>query len=325
MQEMMDSIHDFSKTKVLVIGDVMIDQYWFGEVKRISPEAPVPVLDLVSIEDRLGGAANVALNLLAMGASVYMIGLIGDDFSGQKVSTLLKEVGIDDQFMVCSAHRKTTVKSRMMSQGQNLLRVDSEDVNDMNESEWQHCKMKFDECLQTIKPDVIILQDYNKGVLTQTSIRYFIKNANHQEIPVMVDPKKNNFWEYKDCTIFKPNLKEVKDALGIQTIGYSDLHKKLIEKSGHQFHFITLGADGILAGDQTEYQHFPTKKRNIVDVCGAGDTVLAVISLYWSKGLPASKIAELANIAGGQVCSVAGVTPVNKKLLLEEWAQHKNR
>lgn len=318
-----NSLHDFSNTKVLVIGDIMIDQYWFGDVKRISPEAPVPVVDLQNTEIRLGGAANVALNILAMGAKASLIGIIGDDNFGLQSTALMNKEGIDCQYIVTSPERRTTVKSRVMAHGQNLLRIDQEDSHDMNASEWQLCRDNFQNYLKNEKPDIIILQDYNKGVLTEDSIVYFIKEANEAGIPVMVDPKKNNFWAYKHCTVFKPNLKEVREAMGENNMSLEDMHSFLAKNLENDSNFITLGPDGIFVGSKNNAVIFPTKKRNIVDVCGAGDTVLAIISLYWSKGADSGTIARLANIAGGQVCSLAGVVPVQRDIFLKEVEEMK--
>ena len=323
MSSHQNSLHDFSDTRVLVIGDIMIDQYWFGDVKRISPEAPVPVVDLQRTENRLGGAANVALNILAMGAKVSLIGILGADDFGDHAISLMKQEGIDCQYIVNSSERRTTVKSRVMAHGQNLLRIDQEDNLDMSSQEWSLCKSYFDSCLKSEKPDIIILQDYNKGVLTATSIPYFIKRSNEIGIPVLVDPKKNNFWAYKHCTVFKPNLKVIREAIGDKNMSLEEMHVRLIENLDNVSSFITLGADGIFVGHHKNTGIFPTKKRNIVDVCGAGDTVLAIISLYWSKGTDPGAIARLANIAGGQVCAWAGVVPVDRDIFLQEVREMK--
>lgn len=313
------SLHDFSQTRVLVIGDIMIDQYWFGEVKRISPEAPVPVVDLQSIENRPGGAANVALNLRSMGAQVDIIGITGDDNQGSQLKDLLEATGIPSVGIIASGDRKTTVKCRIMAQGQNLLRVDQEETKDLTDKEWELVHKKFDELCDTRKPDVIILQDYNKGLLTRTSIRYFIDYANQKGIPTMVDPKKNNFFAYAGCTVFKPNKKEVQEALHVsKEVSPAELHRLLASKTEADYYFITLSAEGILVGTKDKADIYPTRKRPIVDVCGAGDTVLSVISLYWTKKIAPGMIARLANIAGGQVCGVAGVAPVDKNALLKE-------
>jgi rfaE bifunctional protein kinase chain/domain len=312
-------IHDFTNTYVLVIGDIMIDQYWFGEVKRISPEAPVPVVDLQKTENRLGGAANVARNLRAMGAQTDIIGIAGNDPYGKEVARLLKEESIGSDYIFFSDERRTTIKSRVMAQGQNLLRIDQEDAEDMTESEWLICKTLFDKTISERKPDIIILQDYNKGLLTEKSIPYFIAVANKYSIPTIVDPKKKNFFAYTGCTVFKPNKKEVTEALNVSGKENLELiHELLTKKLKNKVNFITLGADGIFVGTDTDKKIYNTKKRHIVDVCGAGDTVISILSLYWTKGLSPAKLAKLANIGGGQVCSVTGVSPVNRSAFLEE-------
>ncbi|MBK6566460.1 MAG: hypothetical protein IPN49_14530 [Saprospiraceae bacterium] len=312
-------IHDFTNTYVLVIGDIMIDQYWFGEVKRISPEAPVPVVDLLKTENRLGGAANVARNLRSMGAKVEILGLAGNDNYGDEVVKLLKEESIGNDYLFLSNERRTTIKSRVMAHGQNLLRIDQEDAEDLSANEWQVCKTLFDKLISIRKPDVIILQDYNKGLLTKKSIPYFISVANENNIPTIVDPKKKNFFTYTGCTVFKPNRKEVTEALHVSgnenlEVIHEELHKRLKNK----VNFITLGAEGIFVGTDLDKKIFSTKRRHIVDVCGAGDTVISLLALYWTKGLSTDTIAKLANIGGGQVCGITGVSPVNRTTFLEE-------
>lgn len=312
-------LHDFSQTHVLVIGDIIIDQYWFGEVKRISPEAPVPVVDLQTTENRPGGAANVALNLLSMGAQVKILGITGDDSHGDLLLELLQASGISSSGIIASVERKTTVKCRIMAHGQNLLRVDQEDSMDLSGREWLLVQKKFEELCQSQKPDVIILQDYNKGLLTQTSIRFFIDYANLNGIPTMVDPKNKNFFTYQGCTVFKPNKKEVQEALqASKDAEPGELNRILASKIQAEYFYMTMGAEGILVGTKDEYDIYPTRKRFIADVCGAGDTVLSIISLYWIKKIPPGTIARLANIAGGQVCGVTGVAPVDKAAFVEE-------
>jgi rfaE bifunctional protein kinase chain/domain len=312
-------LHDFSNTRVLIIGDVMIDQYWFGDVKRISPEAPVPVVDLKNVENRLGGAANVALNIHSMGAEVTVLGVVGHDTYGEEVVTLFKNHGLDASLIWSSDQRRTTVKSRIMAQGQNLLRIDQEDKHELSKKEHDTFENLFTAYCSKHLPDIIILQDYNKGLLTKKNIEFCISFANKNGIPTMVDPKKDNFFAYKNCTVFKPNKKEVWEALHAKTdTNLSDIHKSLTEKLHNDYNFITLGSGGIFVGSAEEQNIYPTRQIAVVDVCGAGDTVLSIISLYWTKKLPASLIAQFANLAGGQVCGVAGVAPVDKKMFIQE-------
>jgi rfaE bifunctional protein kinase chain/domain len=312
-------LHDFSNTRVLVVGDVMIDQYWFGDVKRISPEAPVPVVDLKNVENRLGGAANVALNIHSMGAEVAVLGVVGSDSYGEEVVSLFKKHGIDASLIWHSDERRTTVKSRIMAQGQNLLRIDQEDKNDLSKKEHHTFENLFLKYCSEQLPDIIILQDYNKGLLTKRNIEFCISYANNHGIPTMVDPKKDNFFAYKNCTVFKPNKKEVWEALHAKNdTKLEDIHRLLTEKLHNGYNFITLGSGGIFVGSSETQNIYPTRQIAIVDVCGAGDTVLSIISLYWTKKLQPSLIAQFANIAGGQVCGVAGVAPVDKKIFVQE-------
>ncbi|MFZ1705783.1 MAG: bifunctional ADP-heptose synthase [Saprospiraceae bacterium] len=319
MTEQQKKIHDFSKTQVLVIGDIMIDQYWFGDVNRVSPEAPVPVVDLQKIENRLGGAGNVAINLKAMGANVDVIGITGHDENGKEMIRLLEKESIGNQFIIPSSDRRTTVKSRVMAHGQNLLRIDQEDCMPLSKLEWTNFISTFSNYTSQHKPDIIILQDYNKGLLIPDSIQFVINYANQHGIPTIVDPKKDHFFQYKGCTLFKPNKKEVLEAFGEKVdVNLRIINEQLLNKLQNKYNFITLGAEGIFVGSKIEQNIYETQRMNVIDVCGAGDTVIAILALYWTKSLPSSTLARLANIAGGQVCGVVGVAPIQKTSFLEE-------
>jgi rfaE bifunctional protein kinase chain/domain len=315
----------FANTRALVVGDVMLDTYWWGESNRISPEAPVPVVNIYKTEHRLGGAANVALNLQSLGAKVSLLAVTGNDTNGKLILQLMKDHRLSSNYILQSEERITTQKNRIMSSNRQALRYDVESTHDLSAKEMQSVKQLFDKIMRENKTDVIVLQDYNKGMLSAPMIRYVIAAATSKNIPIAVDPKKNNFFEYQRVALFKPNLKELREAL------HTDVDKnkteqlfaaceQLNKKINCEKILLTLSEKGILGYSATEHFLLPAYERNIADVSGAGDTVIAVAALCISQQLDFELTARLANIAGGLVCETAGVTPVNKEKLMQQAA-----
>jgi len=315
-------VEQFKQKRILVIGDVMIDAYLRGNVNRVSPEAPVPIVSLQKEEDRLGGAANVAINLVSMGASAIICSVIGKDTSGDKMVKLLEEYSISSEGLVFSSDRQTTVKTRVIGNNQHLLRIDSEQTNDINSIEENELISKVEEILKT-NIDAIIFEDYNKGVLTEKVIRKIIELANSKNIVTAVDPKSKNFFAYKNVTLFKPNLKELKEGVGMN-FSFSDIEKfenavnQLETKLGNSISFVTLSEHGVFIKDAVDQYYIPAHIRNIADVSGAGDTVISLATLCLTAGLPIKEIAGIANLAGGLVCEKSGVVSIDKDLLIEE-------
>lgn len=314
----------FSNLNVLIVGDVMIDRYLAGKVDRISPEAPVPVIELSQEDNRLGGAANVALNIKAMGATPYLFSVIGDDPNGTLLQELLPETGISARHLVRSAERQTTVKTRVIAQSQHILRVDREDRHNLSDSESEQLLDQIQETLETKDIHVILFQDYNKGVLTKPVIREIILEAIRRDIPTTVDPKYQNFWAYKHVSLFKPNLREVQQQLSTQNVQaqLSDLNQAAVEiqrRLGNPYTLITLSDKGLFIFEKEQGKIIPTHPRSIADVCGAGDTVISIAALGLALGLPMEQTAQLANLAGGQVCEKVGVVPVDKEQLQREY------
>lgn len=307
---------DFSDLHILVIGDVMIDRYISGSVKRISPEAPVPVVEMQKCENRLGGAANVALNIHALGAEVTILSIIGADKEGKVMQDMLATIPkVNDQILILP-ERKTTIKSRVMSGNQHLLRIDSEDTYDVSGTEEDNIIFQLKKILSTQKIDGIILQDYNKGMLTERIIHQTISMAIQFNIPTFVDPKEKNFFAYRGCTVFKPNKKEVFTALGDGA--FHDLDKQLKEKLNNKVTLITLGSQGLYISDERSGHKYETDARIIADVCGAGDSVISIVCLCYIKGMPIDLLAYIANTAGGQVCEQPGVVAINLTKLKSE-------
>ncbi|MCR9287090.1 MAG: bifunctional ADP-heptose synthase [Bacteroidetes bacterium] len=313
----------FNSVKVLVIGDVMIDRYLIGNVTRISPEAPVPIIDSLEEEERLGGAANVALNISALGAKPILCSVIGHDKSGVRYLEIMQENGLETAGIIQSRRRITTSKTRVIAGGQHLLRVDREHKNDLEEIDETVFLESVIKILDTQKIDVILFQDYNKGVLTKKVIKEVISKSHGLQIPTVVDPKFKNFWNYNGVTLIKPNLKEIRDALNQEVLVTLDsLDKacqKLMERLENRISLITLSEYGIYFNEGKDGKILPTKSRDIADVCGAGDTVISTTALGIAIGLGVAEIAKLANLAGGQVCEKVGVVQVDKKRLFEEF------
>ena len=317
----------FSAMHVLIVGDVMTDRYYHGKVQRISPEAPVPVVEWQRTEDRLGGAANVALNIKALGATAWLFSVVGKDTEGGCFQKLLTANGLATRGILPSANRSTTVKTRIMAGTQQMLRLDAETVADLDDETQAVFVQKIRDFLDVQQVDIIIFQDYNKGVLSLKTIRDVLLEAVRRDIPTAVDPKRTNFLAYRQATLFKPNLKEIRDAVPfpIETDAAS-LAKAaayLHEQIGNRLTMITLSEKGLFLMENTkgssEGKIYPTQPRSISDVSGAGDTVISVAALGLAAGLSFADVAVLSNLAGSQVCEKAGVVPVDLGQLLREF------
>jgi rfaE bifunctional protein kinase chain/domain len=324
---MFDQLFDsFSQSHIAVVGDTMLDTYWWGKTDRISPEAPVPIVALKNREYRLGGAANVALNLLSLGAEVSMHTVIGDDEDGVILENMMSEKGIDTSAIIKDAGRITTNKIRVISRSQHLLRIDHEISTDLVATTEQNFILKTIAAFEERKPAVVIFEDYNKGVLTENCITTLIDYCRKNSIITTVDPKRKNFFAYKGVDIFKPNLKEVGEALNIldnniQLSGLEYIHEQLHEKLGHNISFITLSEKGVFIQQNGDAKILPAHIRSIADVSGAGDTVIAVASLVFAATKNVQLMAEVANLAGGLVCEEVGTVAIDKTKLLNECKQ----
>ncbi len=323
--EISQIFEDFNSLKALIVGDVMIDAYYLGKVDRISPEAPVPVVALNKKENRMGGAANVALNIKSLGASPLLCSVIGNDADAQIFKFLLKENGLDESGIVSSTERQTTVKTRIIGNNHQMLRIDQEITDLLNTEEENQLLEKVAKLLP--QANVLIFSDYDKGVLTPRVIEQIIALCKQQNIPTVADPKKRNFLAYKGVSLFKPNLKELADGLKTMPIkpegdAISHAITHLQEQMPHQISMITLSEHGVYFSVNGQRNIIPAHLRTIADVSGAGDTVISVASLCVALGLPVERIVQLANLAGGLVCEYLGVVPIKKEQLLEEAIQH---
>ena len=314
---------DISMLKVAVIGDLMLDTYWWGHVERISPEAPVPVVAVSRREKRIGGAGNVALNVRALGATVAVVTLLGDDEDGVQLRGLLQENDIDTRFILESKKRITTNKIRIISRNQQMMRLDAEQTDDLDPKDEDKLINQIEKYIVTERPNVVIIEDYNKGILTKNVIERTIGLCNENQIPVTVDPKRKNFFAYRNATLFKPNLHEVFTSLNmlpeeISIDLLSNIHQRLKEELHHSISMITLSEKGIFYQERENKRIIPSHRRNIADVSGAGDTVIAVASLILAATKDILLAAEVANIAGGIVCEEVGTAAIDKAKLLME-------
>jgi D-glycero-beta-D-manno-heptose-7-phosphate kinase len=315
----------FNKLNVLVIGDVMVDRYLQSRVSRISPEAPVPIAEIQGEENRLGGAGNVALNLKALGATPILYSVIGQDEEADRLLDMLPKVGIANKHILQSPERNTTVKIRVLAGNQQLIRLDRESTHDLSDSLADQLLNNIRETLETREVHAILLQDYNKGVLSPKVIREVILESVRRDIPIALDPKAKNFWAYKHVNLFKPNLKEIRAQvpMPVQTElkSLEQVAAHIRSELGNQHTMITLSEKGLFWDSAGQSEIAPTQARDIADVCGAGDTVISVATLALALKLPMSQIALLSNLAGGQVCEKVGVVPVDKAQLEKEYLE----
>ena len=319
----------FSQMQALVIGDVMIDSYLWGKVERISPEAPVPVVSIAERENRLGGAANVSLNLQALGATPLLFSVIGGDDNGHELKKLLRENNISCDGIATVVQRKTTVKSRIISRGQHIARVDEETTGSITPEMEKQLINSITNAINTQRIDVVIFVDYDKGVITPLLFETVNNLAREKGIPTAVDPKKRNFNMYKNVSLFKPNFNEFVEGTGIllqkgDLTGLKEATKKFKIQQNFQIIFITLSELGVFISNGEKEQHFPAVIRYIADVSGAGDTVISVACLALAAGLETETMAMLSNIAGGLVCEKSGVVSVDKDQLFKEMNSQKN-
>ena len=311
----------FNTLRVLVIGDVMVDSYVWGKVERISPEAPVPVVNVHKREYRLGGAGNVLLNVQALGAEAIICSVIGTDTSGDLLENSLKEKGLNCEGLIRSEKRITTIKERIIAGSQQVVRIDTETDKPVNATETAQLITKVKELIPSCQ--VIIFEDYDKGVLTADSIKEITDFANEHNVPTVVDPKKRNFLAYNNTTLFKPNLKELREGLKIDfnVDNPEELRatvQQLKETLNAKGALITLSERGVFIDFQNEMHHLPAHIRHIADVSGAGDTVISIAACCVALGLPSKSVAAISNLGGGLVCELVGVVPIDKELLKSE-------
>ncbi|MBL4657294.1 MAG: D-glycero-beta-D-manno-heptose-7-phosphate kinase [Flavobacteriales bacterium] len=313
----------FQDLQVMVIGDVMIDAYMWGKVNRISPEAPVPIVSVEKIENRLGGAANVALNIQALGATPLIYSVIGSDENAKTFCQLLADQNMSDAGIVKSDNRRTTIKTRVLSGGNQMLRVDEEIETDLNSEDEAKLIDVLTKALENGDIGAVIFEDYDKGVITKAVIDAVVSKAKERGIVVSVDPKKKNFNTYRGISLFKPNLKEIREGMKVD-IYENNIEEvegavsNLMQAQDHKMVLVTLSEMGVYIRSEEGGETIPAHFRDITDVSGAGDTVIGVASLCLALNASPKFIASLSNLAGGIVCEKVGVVPIDRDQLLEE-------
>ncbi|MEA3476401.1 MAG: D-glycero-beta-D-manno-heptose-7-phosphate kinase [Candidatus Cloacimonadota bacterium] len=311
-------LNEFKNKKILVIGDLMLDHYIIGDVERISPEAPVQIVKAENEKFGLGGAANVANNIKSLGATPIVIGAVGNDLNGQKVLDIFKKNNILAKGIFKDKNQPTTQKTRVIARHQQLLRIDFENPDELSSDLYK----KIENYIEQIIPDIdgIILQDYNKGLLSKSLIRFILKIANKNEKIIGVDPKTKNFFEYTNATIFKPNRYEVEKNLNIDIKNEEDLlsaARILIQKVNCSYLVITLGENGMFICDnKRKHWKIPTFSQEVYEVSGAGDTVISTLVLAKAAGCDIKTASIIANHAAGAVCGKVGVAIVSQEEII---------
>ena len=324
MQSVSELINGFSRLKVLIIGDLMIDSYTWGRVSRISPEAPVPVVNVIRRESRLGGAGNVVLNIASLGATAVICSVIGDDAPGRELQKIILDANLSTDGLIVEPGRMTTVKERIIAGSQQVVRVDSETENSISLSSQKALLALIKDSMSDV--DVIIFEDYDKGVLSADLIQSVISMAKENNIPTVVDPKRKNFFAYQGATLFKPNLHELRDGLGLMPTDFDADHlaetvRKFKVSQEFSGVFVTLSERGVYIDFENDQHLIPAHIRQISDVSGAGDTVISIAACVLALGGSTEQIASLANLGGGLVCESLGVVPINLALLRKEAGQ----
>ncbi|MEX2283144.1 MAG: D-glycero-beta-D-manno-heptose-7-phosphate kinase [Gemmatimonadota bacterium] len=307
--------------RVLVVGDIMLDVYLRGAASRISPEAPVPVVKVSEEWRALGGAANVAANAVALGAHCTVLGCIGMDAAGRELRQELEETGIDSGGLVEVADRPTTIKTRIMARHQQVARYDIEAEHEVEDEIADALVQKLTALVP--EADAVVLEDYNKGVLTAPVITAAIRLSREAHRPIVVDPKFRSFFAYRGATVFKPNLTELSAALraDVRADDQSWLDR-IRSELGCEHLLLTLGEDGMVLSTEGEYLRVPTVARSVYDVSGAGDTVIAAVAVALAAGATVAEAAVLANHAAGIEVGKAGVATVSPDELREVVREH---
>jgi rfaE bifunctional protein kinase chain/domain len=303
--------------RVAVVGDLMLDRYIWGSVSRISPEAPVPVIEMETEQTRLGGAANVAMNIKSLGGVPVLVGVVGSDGSGAQLMNAVRESGFVAEGIVVDPGRPTTVKTRVIAYSQHVVRIDREMRSDIAPAIQRDLLACLTRHIDTL--DAVIIEDYNKGVVVASLIQQIIRLARERGKTVTVDPKYNNFFEYKDVSVFKPNRKETEEALGVRLRTEEDINaagRIMLERLRCQNVLLTLGELGmVLFEADGAISHEATKARNVQDVSGAGDTVVSALTMALASGAGIREASTLANFAGGVVCGHVGIVPITSAAL----------
>ncbi|MGQ9706505.1 MAG: D-glycero-beta-D-manno-heptose-7-phosphate kinase [bacterium] len=318
MRRLINIVENFAGRRVLVIGDCMLDEYVYGDCSRISPEAPIPVFLQKQARDFPGGATNVSANIKAVGGEPIVVGVVGNDLPGKRLVEVMKEKGIDDRGIVESDLRRTTVKTRIVARGQQMIRIDKEIVKELSPEESESIKERIEDLISSA--DSIIISDYGKGMITRDIIQFLLEHKGGRDIKIVVDPKVNHFDLYRSMTIITPNHREASSAIGFEIVDVNSMvkvGKKLLGKVDCENVLITWGEMGmVLFQRNNEPVFIPATARSVYDVTGAGDTVVAILALALASGADIEDASRIANFAGGIVVEKAGTSVVYKEELI---------
>jgi len=313
----MKRLKDFSKTKVLVVGDVMLDRYWWGSVNRISPEAPVPIVNLEKKSLVAGGAANVAANIAGLGAKPFLVGIIGEDEEAKLLLEVLKSNNINSDFLIKILNRQTTVKTRIIAHSQQVVRIDQENkinlILEEEETLWKTVEGLLDEI------QIIIISDYGKGTISENFVTRLIKTANRKNISVLIDPKGKYYKKYRGATMLTPNRFEIAEVSQLEDYEQKTIEvagRKLLSELSLESLLVTQGEAGMtLFEKNNSVSHLPVTARKVYDVTGAGDTVIACLAAAIGGGASFLEAAKFANRAAGLVVEQVGTTAISLKML----------
>ncbi|MCX7956880.1 MAG: D-glycero-beta-D-manno-heptose-7-phosphate kinase [Endomicrobia bacterium] len=313
-------IKNFNSKSILVVGDIMLDKYIWGEVERISPEAPVPVVDVKKETQSLGACGNVADNIVSVGAKAYVATIVGDDTYAEELRSIMLKKGIIIEGMFSDTSRPTTVKTRIVAQNQQVVRVDKESRLHINPSVFFQIKNYIEDIKSKI--DAIIISDYGKGVITKSLLKFLINLAKKLDIPITVDPKIEHFLEYKGVTTLTPNLNEAILGIRLNKKPQTEeeiylLGRKILNKLKPEALVITRGPDGMTLFEKEKIYHIPTRAKEVYDVTGAGDTVISILTLCLASGADFVSSCEISNFAAGIVVGKVGTATVSIKELEE--------
>ncbi len=311
--------------KILVIGDLMIDHYIWGDVSRISPEAPVPVVNVEREEHRLGGAANVVFNISCLGGIPYVIGLSGDDSNASVLENEFKKNSISNLYIAKDKCRPTTIKTRLIANNQQVARIDFEKIDEIQKQTESEIISHFDNIITEM--DAVLIEDYNKGLLTDSLVRHIIKRCNEFDKIVTVDPKYKNFFSYQNCTVFKPNYLELKKNMNVIIESEEEFYEtsfKLLEEINSEYLIVTRGSKGLsIFTKGNDVVNIPTFAKQVFDVSGAGDTVISTLTLCLAAGVPIKDAAIIANRAAGKVCGIVGIAPVYPHDIIDSFKEEE--
>lgn len=315
-------LRKMAAARIVVLGDAMLDVYLVGDVERVSPEAPVPVVTVQGRRHALGGAANVAANVAAIGAECRLVAVIGDDPRGDSVRAELAQVRLADRHLVVAAARPTTSKTRVVARGQQMLRIDEEVEAPIPARTMELVAEELERAMADA--DALLIEDYNKGTLVPQLIEQGLALAQKRGVPVVVDPKFKNFFAYRGATVFKPNRRELEQAMGAALdLAHPDALPSALTKLAVDNLLLTLGAEGmILVTKDEKITRIPTMARDVYDVSGAGDTVTAWVGAALAAGATVREAADVANFAAGIEVGKAGVTTVSPAEVLAVHEQH---